>query len=67
MGDKRKCERCNGRMFMDSFQQPCDQCKETGAQTCRNCWVHLEWGCVNCGHVVYMPRRRRHEVYGDAE
>lgn len=57
-----RCERCSGRMFLERYTQPCDTCKRTGASSCPMCWVHEELSCVNCGGVVYLPRKRKGEL-----
>lgn len=53
------CPRCQGRMFLDSFKQSCDDCQKSGASVCGNCWVHFEWNCMSCGYVKHLPRVRR--------
>lgn len=57
-----KCARCNGKMMLEIFNQPCEQCKTSGATVCGSCWVHEEHTCINCGGTVYMKPRRRREM-----
>lgn len=58
----QNCARCNGRMFLDTWFESCKRCRETGASTCLNCWVHYEWTCISCGNVDYLPRVRRRDM-----
>ena len=58
------CKRCiGGRMFLEVFHESCKACRERGGAVCGNCWVHLEWSCLQCGCVVHEPPRRRARVY----
>ena len=57
-----KCERCSGRMLLEIFTQPCEECKRTGASVCGSCWVHKEFNCINCGNTVYAKPVRRREL-----
>lgn len=62
MSTSTECIRCNGRMFMERYDEPCRDCKRNGASICGNCRVHVEWVCINCGSTRHEPVRRRKEL-----
>lgn len=62
MSNPKPCPRCSGRMFLEVYDLPCQNCRETGATSCQNDRISLEWSCLMCGHVIYERTFKRSKL-----
>lgn len=59
----KPCPKCKtGRLEKQRYDRPCRSCRKTGAATCRNDIVEIEWSCVNCGFVINEPLQYRWQL-----